>query len=279
MISNQRVFTVPSVVASLPCIGNDSEYVPLLTLYRPFEVQVYKNDVTDEGIKERVDHLTREGHTKFEEILTSKICNARINTFEYYKDLLSEVRESIVDWVKDENLDFQVRKTRCTNSNYDGLIGSFLNEDYWIKHELRTKDYITNFWFLSELGPNDKVKPLFSMMVKKEHVPYVRMCYLLNQTPHPEALQLWIREDFDVPRSEYKGLRPKYRKFIKTLALEAGHEIVTKPTLNDMFASITIPKFKRLNERKDWMKGQSTEFLQHYIVSKDLESVGVELVV
>jgi len=119
-------------------------------------------------------------------------------------------------------------------------------------HSLRNADYLTNLGFTAKFNSNN-IEVLFSYMVKVEMIPYIRLCMLLGEEPHPDSLELWVNDTLDVPRGPHKNIRPRYRKEVKLFAESRGIKIEESSNLNaDIFKSYKLPTFKNMVERRQW---------------------------
>ncbi len=77
-----------------------------------------------------------------------------------------------------------------------------------------------------------------------------------------DYVELWVKDDFDITGSAHRGLRPKYRKFIKTPLQKAGVKIITKPNFNEMLLSYSLPKFTNIKGYEKFLKEASVEALE-----------------
>ena len=256
----------------LGILGKTDDYVPLFTIYAPTQAPVDLRSLPASDLKERLGVRANKANiTPLDRIIVSKACEAAVDGFEYYREFLKSLRESVQELVHDEDLEFQIKKGGIGGTSYQNLFDYVLTDNYWRTTRLRSGRYFTNLWFLALAKTNvdqidanvpTKIETLSCMMVKREMVPYVRMCYLLGEPPHPDSLELWVRDDLDVPKGNYKNMRPHYRRILKKEAVESGIQIVELPSLDDvMYHTIKQPKFTRISERSNWAKERGAEFL------------------
>jgi len=267
-------------------IGKTDDYVPLFTIYRPFPANIDVRSLPASPLKERLQvRIAEKGERPLmpvEKLLINRACDAVVDGFDYYRDFLKEFRQSTHVLVHDNDLEYQIKAGPGSGTSYADLFTSIKTRNYWQLTHLRSGKFVTNLWFAAEaeyethsraIGPGSEVKTLFCAMAKREMIPYLRMCYLMGEDPHPSSLELWVRDDLDVTRGAYKNLRPKYRKELKKTVEESGIKIVEMPSLDDvMYHKINVPKFKRLSERGVWYKERSEEFLQSLVATRRIRN-------
>lgn len=81
----------------------------------------------------------------------------------------------------------------------------------------------------------EKNKILFLLVLKKEHINYIRKCLLLGINIDIRVFELWVDSEFDITGSYFKNIRPHYRKLIKKPFLESGGKIVVKDNIFDNY--------------------------------------------
>ncbi len=135
--------------------------------------------------------------------------------------------------------------------------------------------FLTNFYYmakLNELNGHYSIEPMYSVMVKKEYLSYVRACLLTN-TPLPvEILELWVDSKLDKTDSDYK-IRPTFIKSIRTPFKNAGMKIQVFDNLFEtMYARLKMPKFKNIQERMEWIKELSAKLMDEERVLTGIKS-------
>ena len=178
---------------------------------------------------------------------------------EIHKENLKEVKEKLL--CNSPSLSFGNIPTRYGRASYSNVFNSVngLGQGYYasnvftgVTHSLRNADYLTNLGFTAKFNSNN-IEVLFSYMVKVEMIPYIRLCMLLGEEPHPDSLELWVNDTLDVPRGPHKNIRPRYRKEVKLFAESRGIKIEESSNLNaDIFKSYKLPTFKNMVERRQW---------------------------
>jgi hypothetical protein len=84
-------------------------------------------------------------------------------------------------------------------------------------------------------------------------------------------LQLWVKDDFDVPRTYYKNIRSTYRKFIKKPLMGLGIRVVSFPSLTPLlFNTFKGMKCESVREYRDFLHDSSQEILMHLKGKEDL---------
>lgn len=172
----------------------------------------------------------------------------------------------------DKPVDLRIyREGRNTARNYVDIIQNVKYYCDWSKSRTRRAKpedpiihFLTNFYYMAKLNEHNSVfwlEPMFSLMVKKEYIAFVRACMMTN-TPIPvELLELWIDEKLDKTDSEYK-IRPTFVKYIKTPFREAGVRVVVHENLFDiMYEKPALPKHRNVAERNSWVNELSVRLL------------------
>lgn len=160
---------------------------------------------------------------------------------------------------------------RDSYKNIFDRVNNGLSQNHWqhgvfdfTEHRLRLSKYLASFGFLAIIE-NENFNVLFSYMVKTEMVPYIKMCMVLGEEPHPDALELWVNDKLDVTRGEYKNIRSKYRKEVKKDAQQKGIKIENCSNINDsIFKSYNLPKFKKMADKKEWYNFVSSGLLDAF---------------
>lgn len=177
------------------------------------------------------------------------------------------------------NLDIH-REGRSSAKNYLEIIENCKYYNGWGKSRTRrvsadapSLHFLTNFYYMAKLnqvGTNFWIEPMFSVMVRREHVPYIRACMITN-TPIPvDMLELWIDRKLDAVDSSYK-IRPTFIKYIKTPFTKAGVKVVVHDNMFDvMYTRLKLPKFRNIMERAQWTKQLTT-----LLISKEKASLGI----
>tara|TARA_B100001939_G_scaffold17644_1_gene14702 strand:+ start:851 stop:1870 length:1020 start_codon:yes stop_codon:yes gene_type:complete len=199
----------------------------------------------------------------YEKLVNTEIENLTNRVHEVKKNLLS------IDF----NTSVQNVRNNYGRVSYKKLFNKVISGDpssyYNCKHfsfqldNLRTSSYLSNYGFCAKINWTNSRSPifkfikdievLFSYMVKVEMVPYVKMCLLLGEEPHPDSLELWVNDKLDVPKGEHKNIRPRYRKNVKNFAESRGIKIEESSDLNaDIFKTYKLPTFKTMKKRKEW---------------------------
>jgi len=275
------------------------DYVPLFTMYRPpvrdpswYRTSWLKtklNDGSSDNAKGQ-HYLHKRAKVMYNDgIRLEKIIGSNTNNlipgdhsfkelkFLYgeYADSLKRIKEELAEGVHKSRWTYEIKKPGFSGNSYADIFDACLNRNGWYITHIRSGSYITNLWYLANYNnsvnswrntdsdlPSKGLSTLSCLMVKAEMLPYVRLCSLLNEPPHPDALELWVREGFDIPKGEFKQIRPHYRKHIRKAAIDAGIKIVTVPDIDElMYYKHTPAKAKSIAERKKNAEAVSDEFI------------------
>jgi len=103
--------------------------------------------------------------------------------------------------------------------------------------------------------------PLVCLVTQAKFMDLIRWSHLLGKPVDSKHFQLWVKDDFDVVRSTYSLIRPRYRKFIKKPMEEAGVRVITKPDLKILFSKFQGVKCDTMKEYHEFLKDSSKEIL------------------
>lgn len=282
--------------------GKTEDYSPLFTMYRPplldpswhrtswLKTNLDKlNDGSSDNAKGQY-YLYKRAKVMYDKgIRLEKIIGGNTNnlipgdhTFKELKYLYTEyaanlkrIKEELAEGVHKSKWTYEIKKPRYSGNSYADIFDACLRRNGWYMTHIRSGSYITNLWYLANYNnsandwrrtetdlPSKGLSTLSCLMVKAEMLPYVRLCSLLNEPPHPDALELWVREGFDVPKGEFKQIRPHYRKHIRKAAIDAGIKIVTVSDIDKhMYHTHTPVKAKSIAERKSNTEAISDTFI------------------
>ena len=276
---------------SLGIFGKTEDYVPLFTLYRPDLTQFHLYATSylngEKRLLDRVREFENEG-TRLEKLISQQAVSAfnredrkaiKDNPNVVYKKTIIETKKNIIKGIYKSNWTYEIKRLRWANTSYSSLFSSIKERNEWAMIKVRSGKYVGNLGYLSSYNPiNDRnestsIVTLCSIMVKSEMIPYVRMCSLLNEPPHPDALELWVREDFDIPKGSFKNIRPHYRKNIRKVAIDEGIKIVKIPCLDSIMCYDNAPKkIRSISERKKRVEKISDEFLSSKYLEMSLRA-------
>lgn len=132
-----------------------------------------------------------------------------------------------------------------------------------------TEIYDSNYYFCAKrrsqtLGNVNivHVDPLYSLMVKKEYINYVKTCIFYNIKPNPEAYELWINESLDNPKSG-EPIRLQFNKLIRKPLEAQGVKTVVFANLKEQMMNYPVIKtFKSIPEEKAFIKGVFEKFIK-----------------
>lgn len=314
-ISNSRVLQHGSVRTShsLNIYGKTEDYSPLFTMYRPpIEAANYGSDwLNDDLTGEASDNAKGQQYlykrskamwnsTRLERIIGGHAINTLpskgtfyvlTHLYRSYAANLKALKAELAKGVYKSKWTYEIKKARYSGNSYHDIFNSCLRRNEWYVTHIRSGSYINNLWYLANYNnsanswrrpeedlPSKGLSTLCCLMVKTEMLPYVRLCSLLNEPPHPDALELWVREGFDVPKGEFKQIRPHYRKHIRKAAIDAGIKIVTVPDIDKiMYHKHTPTKAKNIAERKKNVEEVSDIFIDSKSVEIFAGNININL--
>ena len=277
--------------------GKTEDYVPLFTIYRPETALIYNlyegviGKKSDTLRKQANNYLIRRTHklhgdtTRIEKIISSKCYDTCDKTGQLYRVpeinfLYTKYREKLINcqndihsYLRKSEWCYEVKNDYSYSENsYSNIFKNYKEVNLWKKTDIRSGSYLTNLGFLANIKKDTSrssvrlhdidIKTLCCVMVKAEMIPYIKLCALLSEPPHPDALELWVREGFDVTRGEFKNIRPQYRKHVRKEMIKEGIKIVTVPSIDDvMYYKTDSVKFKSITERLKHTEDISDVFL------------------
>jgi hypothetical protein len=183
----------------------------------------------------------------------------------------------------DKPVDLRIyREGRNNAKNYGDILENCKYFCDWSKSRTRRASpsdpvvyFLTNFYYMAKLNEHNSnhwIEPMFSVMIKKEHVGFVRACLMTN-TPIPvDAMELWIDSNLDRTDSDHK-IRPSFIKSIKTPFKNAGVKIVVHEKLFDvLYSRPTLPAFKNVIQKVQWVNDLSMRLLTEERIRLGLET-------
>lgn len=116
------------------------------------------------------------------------------------------------------------------------------------------------------LGTYDRVTgastPLVCLVTNRKYIEYLKLSNLTDDLINSNIVELWVKDDFDITGSIHKGLRSRYRKYIKSYFDTQKVEIVEKKDLTELFLQFTMPKFSSISEYEGFLTEESTKILK-----------------
>jgi len=152
------------------------------------------------------------------------------------------------------------------------------------KKNQANKKYLTNYFFCAELDYRVTnslrgkintigVTPLYTLVIKKEYIEYVKACMINNIAINTSILELWIDKSLDTPSSEHP-IRGEFVKKIRQKCKKDNITIKVFDSLRDELINYPKPiSFKSLADRKKYFaeivkKGLEKERIAYGIVAK-----------
>jgi len=209
---------------------------------------------------------------------------SKVKVLELFDKITKEEFYTLLSYlvIKDKtNLDIDIIDKNINNYLLDGVIGEYGNISSYSNAILaffkkksskkfsifKTRNplfkYVIGKYYIAHYNMiTGETTPLVCMVAKRKNLPYFKAAQVMDDYVSTDSVELWVKDDFDVVRSAHRGLRPKYRKFIKTPLQEAGVKIVTKPNFNEMLLTYSLPKFKTIVQYEEFLNKASVEVLE-----------------
>jgi len=133
---------------------------------------------------------------------------------------------------------------------------------------MRTRDprfkYVVGPYYLAHYDfTTGNTIPIVSLVTQTKFVKLIRYYHVMGKPVPSKYLQLWVKDGFDIKDSQFKNLRPSYRKFIRKPILEANIKIAVKPDLSMLFSKFQGIPCSSLNEYNEFLSDCSEEILSH----------------
>lgn len=238
--------------------ANTDDYIPLASLNIGSTAVggFYRNTLTTRRIKDAMNGRFEEA--KIERFMQYVKTNCDKDPHTGTVDIEKEMAK-----IMDDSPYFKPRNPRSGGHTYAHLFSQseapFCHSGYV---NMRNDIYYTNAMFVGKLNrfvsnptsvKERKMKPIWSIMTKRENYNYLRMCYVANVEPVEGVLEFWIRSDVDVTRGNYKNLRSRYRKHLKPKLIASNIQIREFDDL-DIFRELKTPSFRTPSAKRDWAK-------------------------
>jgi len=244
-----------------------SEYIPLAAIIGNNDSDLimsfngYKYDASNEDKKQikfaATFHTKVSSNDKDSGIYrldksTARTGNKRIN------NLMSCYKEAIKKFLEGTpGFDLPPRSTRYQKATYDNLLRVIFGSQRKAYYFQSVKSIVAGPGFVYSYAVNDF---LFCLVVPEKLIEYQKYYFILNGEFDPKGVELWVRSDFDVPKSKYKSFRSSYRKSIKIKFEEWEVPFVTKNNVAiDMIPTFNVPA--ALNEFDVWKERIARETL------------------
>ena len=183
----------------------------------------------------------------------------------FLHDTLNYSKENIKNYINSKDLvDFNYYHNDAVSS-YEILFNQTLITNRLNNISLRGHNFIIHFGFLADLNP--EFKPLFSFMIKKEHLKYFKLCYLTNKAPNLSLIEFWI-DNVLLNDNNFKNIKMYFNKTLKPIITRNKIKVVRVDNLLDyMFDYIKIPNFPTIKDKKEF---------DETIISELFEDISIE---
>jgi hypothetical protein len=262
--------------------GNVKDYVPVFTMFKPqnggYSV---RSSMGNTQINDRLTNFNASDKPLYK-YFSSNAATNNVNTFKKYEAYCDSFEESIDAYIEDLDIEYNVLIPGPNSAgirSYIFLNDRVLYDNSWERVRLREREYLTNFWFIAGLGEDLALDPLVCLVTKRECIPYLRLCALLNEQPDPSVLELWVKDCVISDTKGYKNFRTNMNKNLVSLTEAEGIKTVKKESLYELFNVLKTPTFKKISERKEWIQEQTLEVIEHLKVAERMKrSFNIELV-
>lgn len=135
--------------------------------------------------------------------------------------------------------------------------------------------FMTNYFSLFEdINKDDIFVPLFFLGIKKELITVPYMCNILDKSINPEILKFYVLYNFlDNKSSLFRKIY--YENILKPI-IDLGIEIVEVHNLDFIYSYIIEPKYKDINDKKEWLSSSLKEFLNFIRTEKKIKEFDLE---
>jgi hypothetical protein len=265
---NQQLFDINCVKLK------DNDYIGLFNINKTF---INRSDLLrfDEP---RLTHLNRV-HTintkeqyipnvNFQTKIVNNIKNLCFNNVLLY-DTLNFSKENIKEYFNSNDLvDFNYYHNDSIAS-YESLFNQTLTTHRLNNVSLRGHNFITHFGFLADF--NTEFKPLFSFMIKKEHLKYFKLCYLTNKAPNLSLVEFWMDNNL-LNNNDFKNIKMYFNKILKPIIIQNNIEVVKVDNLLDyMFDYIKIPNFPTIKDKKEFDVNIISELFEDITIEENFK--------
>lgn len=132
----------------------------------------------------------------------------------------------------------------------------------------RTRDprykYVVGRYYIAHMdNTTGATTPLVCLVTQKRFLEMITLSYIMEEPIDSKYLQLWVHEKFDVVRTEYKTLRPRFRKEVRKPMEALGIKVVMKPNLYSLFNMFQGVPCSTMAEYNEFLKDSSIEILAH----------------
>lgn len=156
-----------------------------------------------------------------------------------YRELFENIRDYLIE---EPNY-------YCFNKTHIPILRSFDYTNYML-HESSYNDlnyyYANNFLVISLYDKKD-LEVVYSLMFKREHLEYLKLCIFLKETPDSSIFRLDIHEDILNKNFKWPSIKTQVNKKIK-LAINSGIEVNYRRSFSDMFLTPKVPQFSKVEE-------------------------------
>ncbi len=278
----QENSNVPSG-ANYPVEGDFNDHVPLFLI--PFINTIDSGGFGYYG-GEYKTLLTRyfdtevENKTPFHIVVSNKIAEMNVQTANAATAFFETFESLIQDYCNDDSTIRFIDYSATMHNSHEIVRNSY--ENIFACQgglspclvQLRSQAYYSGCGALFQ----NKGNLIWTLAVKKEHVKYVKLCYLLGKPIDPKVLVFMSQTNFDTKSTFNKPLRTAFRKQFKDWLVDNEVQMVEVDFNSMLCGNVKIPdEITSIRAVKDWETNTIIEFIESYKVENDLTASGVEL--
>lgn len=159
-------------------------------------------------------------------------------------------------------------------STYNNLMIAQSNLSFSIIR-LRRNSYISGYHaLLTKEGDL-----IWTLAVRKEHVKYVKLCFMLGKSLDPRVLVFMAQTGFNSRTTFNKPLRSHFRKQMRDWLEHHSVKFVEMDFKSKLTGSVNIPEdISTLSEIEEWERNTVDEFLNSLNVTIALKKDNIELI-
>ena len=281
-----------SIFANIHTVGDnnafnrfkDLDVIPVAVI--PFmKTQVngylYRRNLKNNKIFTKLYAISKENHLS--RILVEKynqVSGSTINKQDYLNFLKTSksILYNTITKGADEQATISIPSGKYGYSNrasYDSLFNDFLKNSKFIIQHTRLYRLSTMFGLLKDV--NDKL--LATIVVKKEHVSYYKLCLYLNEKPLPEIFEVLVDSCLLEKDGDYTKLGKKFKTAVLNKLKKEGFKITVVDNLNKyLIQRKEYPKFTSIKDRLNFSSIVNEQVREHLVVNSNLLSKKIELI-
>lgn len=268
----------------VPILGDDSmEYVPVFSMNQPVIGSLRGTGPLNTFLMEELNTerpLDRLVLFNILKLNSGSYNNSGVNHIEELEILMEEsFPHAINDYLKSSTR-YEICKSSKVTGTYSDFF-TYLTLNEWGIGRTSHFELKCNLHFCAEETRPGKIRPLFVLVTKPEFMEYLKLCWLLGETPEPSIFELWVDPEFDIVNSRWKYLRSKYQTLYKAKYITPNNIMIRKvPNIYEkLFYTIKTPEtVKTIQDRKTWIEESAHITMQALKVKQTLQERNITLI-